>query len=180
MESGEASLTPAAIQAIHPPEQASGRPERPGYTRAERSRPLPPDRLLLNSYLPPRGLTPPMEEVWLPGQKAPKRSSIAGGLLIGANPRQTTYTSCTRPYCRCPKLCGPRGEAKSMPSLSPLSLVKRTSYRWLKTRCWSATVTLRSQRNWYTCNCYVDRTRPGYPSRVPQVVPPSGVPLYNP
>ena len=25
-----------------------------------------------------------------------------------------------------------------------------------------------------------DRTRPGYPSRVPRVVPPSGVPLYNP
>ena len=27
----------------------------------------------------------------------------------------------------------------------------------------------------------IDRTRPGYPSRVPRlVVPPSGVPLYNP
>ena len=25
-----------------------------------------------------------------------------------------------------------------------------------------------------------DRTRPGYPSRVPRVVPPSGVPFYNP
>ena len=25
-----------------------------------------------------------------------------------------------------------------------------------------------------------DRTRPGYPSRVPRVVPPSEVPLYNP
>ena len=24
-----------------------------------------------------------------------------------------------------------------------------------------------------------DKTRPGYPSRVPRVVPPSGVPLYN-
>ena len=26
----------------------------------------------------------------------------------------------------------------------------------------------------------IDRTRPGYPSRVPRVVPPSEVPLYNP
>ena len=26
----------------------------------------------------------------------------------------------------------------------------------------------------------VDKTRPGYPFRVPRVVPPSGVPLYNP
>ena len=25
-----------------------------------------------------------------------------------------------------------------------------------------------------------DRTRPGYPSKVSRVVPPSGVPLYNP
>ena len=25
-----------------------------------------------------------------------------------------------------------------------------------------------------------DKTRPGYTSRVPRVVPPSGVPLYNP
>ena len=25
----------------------------------------------------------------------------------------------------------------------------------------------------------IDKTRPGYPSRVPRVVPPSGVPLYN-
>ena len=25
-----------------------------------------------------------------------------------------------------------------------------------------------------------DRTLPGYPSKVPRVVPPSGVPMYNP
>ena len=29
VESGEASSTPTTIQVIHPPEQASGRPERP-------------------------------------------------------------------------------------------------------------------------------------------------------
>ena len=27
---------------------------------------------------------------------------------------------------------------------------------------------------------FCDRTRPGYPSRIPWVVPPSGVPLYDP
>ena len=56
VESGEASPTSAAIQmiqVIHPLEQASGWPERPLYTRAERSKPLLPDRLLLNSYHPP-------------------------------------------------------------------------------------------------------------------------------
>ena len=67
VESGEASPTPAAIQVIHLPKQASGRPERPRYTRVECSRALLPDRLLLNSHLPLQGLTPPMEEVLAPG-----------------------------------------------------------------------------------------------------------------
>ena len=53
VESGEAFPTPAAIQVIHPPEQAFGKLERPRYTRAEQSRPRLLDRLLLNSYLPP-------------------------------------------------------------------------------------------------------------------------------
>ena len=66
VELGEASPTLATIQVIHPPKQASGRPERPRYTRVERSRPLLPDRLLLNLYLPPRGPTLPMEEVLAP------------------------------------------------------------------------------------------------------------------
>ena len=66
VESREASPTPVAIQVIRPPEQASGRLERPRHTRAESSRPLLPDRLLLNLYLPPRGLAPPIEEVLAP------------------------------------------------------------------------------------------------------------------
>ena len=63
VESGEASSTPAAIQVIRPLEQAPGRPERSLYIRTERSKPRPPDRLLLNSYHPPQGLAPPIEEV---------------------------------------------------------------------------------------------------------------------
>ena len=54
VESGEAFPTLLMIQVIHPLEQASGRPERPRYTRAERSKPLLLDRLLLNSYLRPQ------------------------------------------------------------------------------------------------------------------------------
>ena len=67
VELGEASHTPTAIQVIHPPEQASGRPERPQYTQVQCSKPRLPDRLLLNSYLPPRDSNPPMEEVLDPG-----------------------------------------------------------------------------------------------------------------
>ena len=69
MESREASSTPAAIQVIHTPERASGQLERPLYTRAELSKPLLPDRQLLNSYHPPRDLAPPMENVLAPGPK---------------------------------------------------------------------------------------------------------------
>ena len=69
VEPREASLTLAAIEVIHRPEKASGRPERLRYTLAERSRPVLPDRMLLNSYLPPRGPALPMEEVLLPGKK---------------------------------------------------------------------------------------------------------------
>ena len=43
VESREASQTLAAIQVIHPPEQAPGWLERPLYTRAERRRPRLPD-----------------------------------------------------------------------------------------------------------------------------------------
>ena len=63
VESREASPVPAAIQVVHPPEQAIGQPDRAKYTRTERKRPLLPDRMLLNSYFPPRGPAPPMEEV---------------------------------------------------------------------------------------------------------------------
>ena len=63
VESGETSSTPATIQVIYPPEQASSRPKRPRYIRADHSRPLLPDWLLLNLYLPPRGPAPLMEEV---------------------------------------------------------------------------------------------------------------------
>ena len=60
-KSREASRVPAAIQVVHPPKQAVGQPDR--YTQTGRRRPMLPDRMLLNSYLPPRGPTPPMEEV---------------------------------------------------------------------------------------------------------------------
>ena len=63
VESGEASPTPAAIQVIHHPEHAPGWPERPLHTWTERRRLRLPNRLLLNSYHPPWGLAPPMEEV---------------------------------------------------------------------------------------------------------------------
>ena len=65
----EASPTPIDIQVVHPPEQAAGQLDRVKYTRARRKRLLIPNRMLLNSYLPPRGLAPLMEEVSIPGLK---------------------------------------------------------------------------------------------------------------
>ena len=65
----EAFPAPATIQVVHPPEQAAGHSDKAKFTRAGRRMPLLPDRMFLNSYLPPRGLTPPMEEVSVPGPK---------------------------------------------------------------------------------------------------------------
>ena len=67
VKSGEAFPTPPAIQVIHLPEQAPGKPKRPLYTRAECSRPRLPNQLLLNSFHPPRGSAPPIKEVLAPG-----------------------------------------------------------------------------------------------------------------
>ena len=68
-ESREASPVPAALKVIHPPEQATGQADRAKYTRVGCRKPLLPDRMLVNSYLPPRGLAPPMEEVTVPEQE---------------------------------------------------------------------------------------------------------------
>ena len=51
---------------IHPPDQAESQPDMPKLARTGCKRPLLPDRILLNPYLPPRGLAPPMEEVAVP------------------------------------------------------------------------------------------------------------------
>ena len=65
---GEVSLTHAEIQEDIPLEHIASRPDKATSTRAGRSRSLLPDRLLLNSYIPPQDQAPPpMEEVSAPG-----------------------------------------------------------------------------------------------------------------
>ena len=48
---------------FHPSERKENCPGAAGLALTGRKRPLPPDRILLNSYLPPRGPTSVMEEV---------------------------------------------------------------------------------------------------------------------
>ena len=55
---GEVSLTHAEVQEDTPSEHVSIRPDKATSTRTGRSRPLLPDRLLLNSYIPPQGKAP--------------------------------------------------------------------------------------------------------------------------
>ena len=52
---------------IHPLDRAEGRLDMPKLARTERKRPLLLDRILLNSYLPPRGSASVMEEVAVHG-----------------------------------------------------------------------------------------------------------------
>ena len=68
-ESREASPVLAALQVVHPPEQAIGQVDKARYTRTGRRKPLLPDCMLVNSYLPPSGLALPMDEVTVPGPK---------------------------------------------------------------------------------------------------------------
>ena len=48
---------------VLPPGQSESQPSNAKLALLERKRPLPPDRIQLNSYLPPRGPTLAMEEV---------------------------------------------------------------------------------------------------------------------
>ena len=58
---------PHALQVIHPSDQAEGMTNMPKVTQTGRKRSLLSDRILLNSYLPPRSPTLAMEEVIVPG-----------------------------------------------------------------------------------------------------------------
>ena len=52
---------------VHPPEWPESRLGVAKLALTGRKKPLPPDQILLNSYLPPRGPTPVMKEVAIPG-----------------------------------------------------------------------------------------------------------------
>ena len=52
---------------VYPPERPKSRPGAAKLALIGRKKALPPDRILLNSYLPPRGPAPVMEEVAVPG-----------------------------------------------------------------------------------------------------------------
>ena len=63
---GEVSPTHAEVQEDIPSEQIAGRSNKAKSTQAGHSRPLLLDWLLLNSYIPPQGQAPPIEEVSVP------------------------------------------------------------------------------------------------------------------
>ena len=58
---------------IHPPNRSEIHSDITKLVRAGRKRPLLPDRILLNSYFPPRGPAPVMEEVTILGFEDIKR-----------------------------------------------------------------------------------------------------------
>ena len=57
---------PLALQVVHPSERMESCSGVAGLALTGSKRPLPPDRILINSYLPPCGLAPAMEEVIAP------------------------------------------------------------------------------------------------------------------
>ena len=66
VESMEVFPTLATIQVVYPPKHVASQSNKAKYTWAERGRTLLPDRMFLNSYLPPRCPAPPIEEVTVP------------------------------------------------------------------------------------------------------------------
>ena len=66
-EPRESTPIPPTLQVVRPPDQLEIRPGNAKLVLPGRKRPLPPDRILLNSYLPPRGPASAMEEVTAPG-----------------------------------------------------------------------------------------------------------------
>ena len=148
VESREASLTPTVIQVIHPPEQAPSRPERPLYTRAERSRPWLPDRLLLNSYHPPRGLAPPMKEVLAPGPEG------AQEIIDRWRPFNRGKSSADRLHdlypglLRIPVTVLAEGKGEEYAISTPSSTSKEDLLQMVEDGMMVCNLTLPSRRNW--------------------------------
>ena len=61
-ERRESTPIPLALQVVHPPNQSESHLGNAKLALLGRKRSLPPDRILLNSYLPPRDPAPAMEE----------------------------------------------------------------------------------------------------------------------
>ena len=70
VDSGEVSPTHVEVREDIPLEQVVSLSDWAKSTRVGCSRSLLPDRLLLNSYIPPQGQTLPMEEVLAPGPES--------------------------------------------------------------------------------------------------------------
>ena len=62
-----------ALQVIHPLDRLESHLDIAKLSRAGHKRPLSPDRILLNSYLPSHSPVPVMEKVTVPGPKDIKR-----------------------------------------------------------------------------------------------------------
>ena len=66
-EPRESTSIPPLLQVVHPPDQLESRLGNAKLALPGHKRPLPPDRILLNPYLPPRGPSSAIEEVTAPG-----------------------------------------------------------------------------------------------------------------
>ena len=124
-ESREASPVPSAFQVVHHPEQAIGQLDRAKYTQTCRSKPLLPNHMLVNSYLPPRGPDPPMEEVIVPGPEGVQE------IVDRWRPLNRGESSADHLHDMYPTMLRMQvtiqagGRAKSIISRSPLVLLKK-------------------------------------------------------
>ena len=95
-EPREATPIQLALQVIYHPDRAESQPSMPKLARPGCTRSLLLDQIVLNSYLPPRGLAPPMEEVAVPGPEGIKHIINPGSPLKRANLHLIVYIIYTR------------------------------------------------------------------------------------
>ena len=148
MDLREVSPTHTGVQKDIPSKQVTSQPDKATSTRTGHSRPLLPDWLLVNSYIPAQGQAFPMEEVSAPGLEG------AQEIINRWKPFNQGESPAARMHQLYPTLlrylwlCGPRGMVKSTPSQSLPMLVRTISGRWLKTTCKYVTETSSNRWSW--------------------------------
>ena len=131
----EVPLTHAEVQEGIPSEQIAIRLDKASSSRSECSRSLLPYQPLLNSYIPPQGQAPPMEEVSAPGPEG-AQEIINRWKSFNRGEYPTTYMEQLYPtLLQMLVAVLVKGKGEEYVSQSLLMLVRKISSRWLKTTC---------------------------------------------
>ena len=98
---GEVSLTHAEVRESISLEEIASRPNKATSSRPGLSKPMLPDRLLLNSYIPPQRQAPPMEEVFALGPEDAKEIINLWKPFTRGDSPASIWNNCIHHYFGC-------------------------------------------------------------------------------